>query len=254
MSEEYTSEIIENTRRQMKSIGYENVKEGMLDSVELTRSWIQLEDLKDIMPENEYQELLKEIEMRARRTYTTEKYPEISKEELEEIIQDEIKSTYFVIANDGNNGHQIEEFSARRKDKIIKSINVKDIDGAKLAQTIAKVMQRHLDHGTFHANQYYSAEEIERALKYDIDTLKREGVVFEQDRGKVETEKEGKSSSKIEIKGSETVLDGAIKATEEKTTSSTIEEAARGVEEAAQGIGDASKGKDEKGEETEIME
>ena len=349
MREEYTSQIIENTRRQMNGIGYEKLKKEMLDGVALTGSWIKLEDLKEIMPENEYQELLKKVEMKARRRFTTEKYPEASEEKLEEAIQEEINSTTFEIAFDGNKGHNIEEFFERGKDKIVESINVKDIDGAKLAHTIAKVMQRHLDYGTFHSNQYFSAEELERVLKSHIDMLKRQEIVFKQDRGKVETEKEGKSSPKVETedmkkratpaektylgdiktavaylqecnrngqnvyvdfnghklyscdvtlesaymevvgmtkeedeaireeyiqakteeekeaiiakwnsirkahtdagdkKGNTTVLESAIEATEETTKTSTINGQ-------AQGIKDASKGKDEKVEETEIVE
>ena len=188
MSEEYTSEIIENTRRQMKNIGYESVKEGMLDSAMLTQSWFGLEDLKEIMPENEYQELLKLIETRERETFSRDEYPDISQEKLEKVIQEEIKRTKFIITDDGENKHKIEEFFAIDEEKITKPIDVKDIDGAQLAKTIAEVMQRHLDYRAFHANKYYSAEEIERALKVDIDRLKRQEIVFQQDKGDVQKE------------------------------------------------------------------
>ena len=44
---------------------YEYAKKSMLLEVEYTRSWFKLEDIKEIMSEKEYQELLEEVETKA---------------------------------------------------------------------------------------------------------------------------------------------------------------------------------------------
>ena len=86
------------------------------------------------------------------------------------------------VDEDGNFIVQEQTFS---RDKITRKINVSELNDAELASEVEKAMQKHLNYGEFHTNEYLKEEEIPQTLKHYINLVKE----YQQRKAKEELHK-----------------------------------------------------------------
>lgn len=148
-----------------------DIKDDLLRAMSKTQSWLTLEDVKTILPQEQYQELVTALKSDLEQYYAKMNLTDVSQDEIEQEIEKKIEDEVFRIGVNENGGFIIEQFILSL-DKLTTTIDQSQLDATKLASVVEKAMQKHLDYGVFHANRYLTADQIPQTLEQYIDLAK----------------------------------------------------------------------------------
>lgn len=182
---EYDKGVAERQKRFQYN---ELLKNVLLQDMSRTKTWLNFEELKEILPQEKYEELMDDIKTREE---FFAKSSGLSGQELEQEVENEIKDKIFIILQDEQNDFYVQEELTSHKFEFKILVSPIEMNAQKLAGVVQKAMQKHLDYGKFDSNEYITAEEIQKTLEYDIDLT---NTYLKKDK-EDNLEKEGKDLS-----------------------------------------------------------
>lgn len=150
-----------------------NITSNLLEAMSMTQSWLNFEDLQTVLPPEQYQELLTTVKSDLEQYYAKSNIPDVTQEEIDKEIAEEIERKIFEIGVDDKGGFILQEFAPLSREKLTRPINPNQLDEIKLASVVEKAMQKHLDYDRFHTNRYLKAEQIPETLAFYIEVAKQ---------------------------------------------------------------------------------
>ena len=168
---------IKKKLEKLKEMPEEEKKQTLLEAMSMTQTWLNLEDLKQILPEEQYVD----IETRVKEIYE-KRFPEKEgwpKEKIETLRSESVKEDEFFVVKDKNG-----EFALRRMDfSDILEVHLKEISKEDLDQVVLQAMKKHRQYGTFYEIGNLAAEEIPEVLDSviaSISATKHRGITPEE--------------------------------------------------------------------------
>ena len=188
----------------------EEAKQTLLEAMSMTQTWLNLEDLKQILPEEQYVD----IETKVKEIYE-KRFPEKegwAKEKIEALRSESVKNDEFFVVKDKNG-----EFALRRMDfSDILEVHLKEITKENLEKFVLKKKKKHRQYDTFHENEQLTAEEIPEVLDSAIASIsatKHRGITPDNIEGaasgvRIEEFRNASGNLRREIKELENEKDG----------------------------------------------
>lgn len=218
---EKETKLIEDKKRENELLeGIDDskfVKSKFLSAMSKTKSWLSLEDLQIILPQDQYQELLTTVRSGLEHYYAKSNLKDVTQEEVEQEITERISGELFTIGVDELGGFILKPFSLTL-DKINRPLDQSQLDAVKLASVVEKTMQKHLDYGVFHTNKHLTAEQIPKVLEFYIDVARKyksRDIENSNETVEVETEQKDEISEQRQVEEEEIV---ALASEKEKLT------------------------------------
>lgn len=148
-----------------------DIKLNLLGAMGMTQSWLTFENLKTVLPPEQYQELENTVRSKAEQFYAKLNIKNATQEEIELAIEEDVDGQVFNVSVDDKGSFVLEEFELT-SEKLTRPIDINQLDSTKLASVVEKAMQKHLDYNRFHSNRYLKEEEIPQFLKDYIHIAK----------------------------------------------------------------------------------
>ena len=157
-------------------------KQTLLEAMSMTQTWLNLEDLKQILPKEKYVDIetkLKEV----LKKQITEKEG-WTKEKIENLRRKRMEKEFFFLARDDNG-----KFSLRRQNyadivqkRDFVGIDLEEILSENLKKVVVNAMKKHREFNVFYANEQLTDEEIIEVLDNaiaNISATKQRGITLE---------------------------------------------------------------------------
>lgn len=155
----------------LKEMTEEEAKQTLLEAMSMTQTWLNLEDLKQILPEEQYAD----IETRVKEIYE-KRFPEREgweKEQIEALRSESVKEEVFFVVKDENG-----EFALRRMDlsdinqkRNFEEVHLEEISKEDLDEVVLSAMKKHREYDTYYENEKLTAEEIPEVLDSAIASI-----------------------------------------------------------------------------------
>lgn len=197
----------------LKEMPEEEAKQTLLEAMSMTQTWLNLEDLKQILPEEQYAD----IETRVKEIYE-KLFPEKerwTKEEIEELRSESVKEEVFFVVKDEKGQFALRRFGDLDKTNFA-GIQLEAIPSGNLDEVVLKAMRQHREYDTFYENGQLTAEDIPEVLDDTITSIsatKHRGITPDNIEGttsgvRIEEFRNASGSLSREIKELENEKDG----------------------------------------------
>ena len=197
----------------LKEMPEEEAKQTLLEAMSMTQTWLNLEDLKQILPEEQYAD----IETRVKEIYE-KRFPEKegwTKEEIEELRSESVKEEVFFVVKDEKGQFALRRFGDLDKTNFA-GIQPEAIPSGNLDEVVLKAMRQHREYDTFYENGQLTAEDIPEVLDDTITSIsatKHRGITPDNIEGttsgvRIEEFRNASGSLSREIKELENEKDG----------------------------------------------
>lgn len=152
----------------LKEMTEEEAKQTLLEAMSMTQTWLNLEDLKQILPEEQYAD----IETRVKEIYE-KRFPEKegwTKEEIEELRSESVKEEVFFVVKDEKGQFALKRFDYTDKTNFA-GIQLEVIPSENLDEVVLGAMKKHRQYDAFHENGKLTAEDIPEVLDDTITSI-----------------------------------------------------------------------------------
>ena len=152
----------------LKEMPEEEAKQTLLEAMSMTQTWLNLEDLKQILPEEQYAD----IETRVKEIYE-KLFPEKegwTKEQIEELRSESVKEEVFFVVKDEKGQFALRRFGDLDKTNFA-GIQPEAIPSGNLDEVVLKAMRQHREYDTFYENGQLTAEDIPEVLDDTITSI-----------------------------------------------------------------------------------